>query len=104
MTRLLIIGSLSGELGQAARIANARGASLAQADGVASGLAHLRGEGADLVLAEVIHDLPWMLERLARSASRRRSSPAGWMRMPRRCCAPSAPVRASSCRCRPMPS
>ncbi|WP_421994811.1 sigma-54 dependent transcriptional regulator [Roseococcus sp.] len=65
MTRLLIIGSLAGELGQAARIANARGASLAQADGVVSGLGHLRGEGADLVLAEVIHDLPWMLERLA---------------------------------------
>lgn len=65
MTRLLIIGSLSGELGQAARIANARGAALAQADGVASGLAHLRGEGADLVLADVIHDLPWLLERLA---------------------------------------
>lgn len=65
MTRLLIIGSLSGELGQAARIANARGAALAQADGVASGLAHLRGEGADLVLADVIHDLPWLLERLS---------------------------------------
>jgi DNA-binding NtrC family response regulator len=65
MTRLLIIGSLSGELGQAARIANARGASLAQADGVASGLAHLRAEGADLALADVIHDLPWLLERLA---------------------------------------
>lgn len=65
MTRLLLIGSLSGELGQAARIANARGAALAQADGVASGLAHLRGEGADLVLADVIHDLPWLLERLA---------------------------------------
>jgi len=65
MTRLLLIGSLSGELGQAARIANARGAALAQADGVTSGLAHLRGEGADLVLAEVIHDLPWLLERMA---------------------------------------
>ncbi|WP_424814656.1 sigma 54-interacting transcriptional regulator [Roseococcus sp. YIM B11640] len=65
MTRLLLIGSLSGELGQAARIASARGAQLAQADGVSSGLAHLRAEGADLVLAEVIHDLPWLLERLA---------------------------------------
>ncbi|MBS7810585.1 sigma-54-dependent transcriptional regulator [Roseococcus pinisoli] len=65
MTRLLIIGSLSGELGQAARIANARGACLAQADGVASGLAHLRLEGADLVLADLRHDLPWLLERLA---------------------------------------
>jgi DNA-binding NtrC family response regulator len=65
MTRLLILGSLSGELGQAARIAQARGAALAQAEGVTGALDHLRGPGADLVLADVAHDLPWLLERLA---------------------------------------
>ncbi|MDB5413147.1 MAG: sigma-54-dependent Fis family transcriptional regulator [Rubritepida sp.] len=64
MTRLLIIGSLSGELGQAARIATARGAALAQVDGVTAGLEHLRGAGADLALADAVHDLPWLLERL----------------------------------------
>lgn len=64
MTRLLILGSLSGELGQAARLASARGAALVQAEGVTGALAQLRGMGADLVLADVTHDLPWLLERL----------------------------------------
>lgn len=65
MTRLLILGTLADELGQAARIAQARGAALAQAEGVAPALAHLRGAGADLVLADSAHDLPWLLERMA---------------------------------------
>jgi len=65
VTRLLILGSLAGELGQAARLAAARGAALAQAEGVTGALAQLRGAGADLVLADVAHDLPWLLERLA---------------------------------------
>ena len=65
MTRLLIIGSLGGELGQAARIASARGAQLAQVEGVTAGLERLRGAGADLILADAAHDLPWLLERLA---------------------------------------
>jgi DNA-binding NtrC family response regulator len=64
VTRLLILGSLSGELGQAARLASARGAALVQAEGVTGALAQLRGTGADLVLADVTHDLPWLLERL----------------------------------------
>ena len=50
MARILIIGSLEAELGIAARIAAARGARLAVAEGAAAGLARLRGEGADLVL------------------------------------------------------
>lgn len=65
MTRLLILGSLSGELGQAARLASARGAALVLAEGVTAALAQLRGTGADLVLGDVAHDLPWLLERLA---------------------------------------
>jgi two-component system, response regulator FlrC len=65
MTRLLIIGSLSGELGHAARIASARGAQLTQVEGVTAGLERLRGAGADLILADAAHDLPWLLERLA---------------------------------------
>ena len=64
MTRLLILGSLSGELGQAARIAAARGAALAVVEGVTGALEHLRGKGADLVLADAAHDLPWLLMRL----------------------------------------
>ncbi len=64
MTRVLIIGALDGELGQAARIAQTRGARLTQADGVTAGLARLRAEGADLVLCDLVHDVAWLLEQL----------------------------------------
>jgi two-component system response regulator FlrC len=65
MTRVLIIGALDGELGQAARIAQARGARLQQADGVAAGLARLRADGADLALCDLAHDVGWLVEQLA---------------------------------------
>ncbi len=42
--RVLIIGSLSGELGQAGRIAMARGAKLDQADDITGALARLRAD------------------------------------------------------------
>jgi DNA-binding NtrC family response regulator len=66
MARLLIVGSLEAELGQAARIAVARGARLAQADGVASAMARLRIEGADLILCDLAHDIAWLVQALAR--------------------------------------
>ncbi len=65
MMRLLVIGALAEELGQAARMAQARGARVTQAEGVAAGLARLRAEGADLVFCDLAHDLAWLLERLA---------------------------------------
>jgi DNA-binding NtrC family response regulator len=65
MTRLLVIGALTAELGQAARIAAARGARLLQAEGVAAGLGLLRAEGADLVFCDLAHDVPWLIGRLA---------------------------------------
>jgi DNA-binding NtrC family response regulator len=65
MTRLLIIGSLEAELGQAARIATARGARLRQADGATSGLAAARAEGFDLILCDVTHDVGWLVAALA---------------------------------------
>ncbi|MBP0494495.1 sigma-54-dependent transcriptional regulator [Pararoseomonas indoligenes] len=64
MTRLLIIGSLEAELGQAARIATSRGARLRQADGVTSGIAMARGEGFDLILCDVLHDVAWLVSCL----------------------------------------
>lgn len=64
MTRLLIVGSLEGELGQAARIARAGGARLAQADGVSTAIAHARAEGCDLVLCDVLHDVAWLVQAL----------------------------------------
>jgi len=52
--RLLIIGTLRGELITAAKIARERGASVAQVDGVEAALSHLRqGKGADLAMIDV---------------------------------------------------
>ncbi|MEO9190655.1 MAG: sigma-54 dependent transcriptional regulator [Acetobacteraceae bacterium] len=64
--RVLIIGSLSGELGQAGRIAIARGARLDQADDAAGALAHLRADARiDLVLCDVVHDVGAVVRALA---------------------------------------
>ena len=65
MARLLIIGTLEGELGAAARVAIARGARLAHAEGAAAGLARLRAEGADLALVDLRHDVAWLVQALA---------------------------------------
>ena len=56
--RVLIIGSLSGDLGQAARIAIGRGAKLDQADGLDAALSRLRADArVDVVLCELSHDI-----------------------------------------------
>jgi DNA-binding NtrC family response regulator len=64
--RVLIIGSLAAELGQAARIAMARGARLDQADDVETALALLRGDArVDLVLCDLAHDVGALVRALA---------------------------------------
>jgi DNA-binding NtrC family response regulator len=64
--RVLIIGSLAGELGQAARMAMARGARLDQADDVEAGLARLRADARfDLVLCDLAHDIGGLVAALA---------------------------------------
>jgi len=56
--RLLIVGTLKGELITAAKIARDRGAQVAQVDGVDSALGHLRaGRGADLLMVDVGLDI-----------------------------------------------
>jgi two-component system, response regulator FlrC len=56
--RLLIVGTLKGELITAAKIARDRGAQVAQVDGVDPALAHLRaGRGADLLMVDVGLDI-----------------------------------------------
>jgi DNA-binding NtrC family response regulator len=63
--RILIIGSLSAELGQAGRIAIARGAKLNQADDVGAALAMLRaGTGTDLVLCDVRLDVTTLVRSM----------------------------------------
>lgn len=55
---VLILGSLGGELGQAARIATARGAKLQQVDDERAALSRLRADAkVDLVLVELPHDV-----------------------------------------------
>ncbi|MDE2582862.1 MAG: sigma-54-dependent Fis family transcriptional regulator [Rhodospirillales bacterium] len=64
--RVLIIGSLAGELGQAGRIAMARGAQLDQADHAEAALARLRADArVDLVLCELSHDVGFVVRALA---------------------------------------
>jgi two-component system, response regulator FlrC len=56
--RLLIVGTLKGELITAAKIARERGAQVAQVDGVEGALTHLRaGRGADLLMVDVNLDI-----------------------------------------------
>jgi DNA-binding NtrC family response regulator len=64
--RVLIIGSLAGELGQAARLAIARGAKLDQADGIDAALVRLRIDArVDLVLCDLAHDIGGLVRALA---------------------------------------
>jgi len=63
--RLLIIGSMGGQIGAASKIAVQRGARVAQADDIAGGLNALRdGNGADLIMVDVILDVAELIEAL----------------------------------------
>ncbi|MBL4615197.1 MAG: sigma-54-dependent Fis family transcriptional regulator [Magnetovibrio sp.] len=56
--RLLIIGTLCGQVGAASQIAMARGAKVNHVDTIEAGISFLRtGRGADLVLADVQEDI-----------------------------------------------
>lgn len=64
--RLLIIGSLGGQIGAASQIAMRRGAKVTQANDVAGALALLRGgQGADLVMMDATLDVHKMIDALA---------------------------------------
>ncbi|WP_142848905.1 sigma-54 dependent transcriptional regulator [Telmatospirillum sp. J64-1] len=63
--RLLIIGSLEGQIGAASQIAMARGAKVTHAGDVISGLDVLRGAGADLVMVDVRCDIKQLIDSLA---------------------------------------
>lgn len=64
--RLLIIGALGGQIGAASQIAVARGAKVAQADTVESGLKVMRsGQGVDLVMVDVKMDVDDLIAAMA---------------------------------------
>ena len=63
--RLLIIGAMSGQIGAASKIAVSRGAQVAQADNIESGLEALRnGRGADLIMIDVALDVGQLIADL----------------------------------------
>ncbi len=63
--RLLILGTLNGQIGAASQIAIKRGAKVQQADTVAAGLELLRsGQGADLVMIDVVLDVAELIGAL----------------------------------------
>jgi DNA-binding NtrC family response regulator len=64
--RLLIIGSLNGQLTLATKYAMAKGAAVTHADGIDQALAVLRsGRGADLLMADVALDIADLVAKLA---------------------------------------
>ncbi len=63
--RLLIIGSLNGQIGAASQIAIERGATVAHVDDIDSALDTLRaGRGADMIMADTKLDIKDLVERL----------------------------------------
>jgi len=64
--RLLIVGSLNGQIGAASKIAIKRGAKVAHADDIDAALHALRsGQGADLVMIDDKLDIPQLIASLA---------------------------------------
>ncbi len=64
--RLLIVGSLNGQIGAASKIAIGRGAKVAHADDIDAALHALRsGQGADLVMIDDKLDIPRLIGSLA---------------------------------------
>ncbi len=63
--RVLIIGSLSGELGRAAQIAAKRGARVCQSDDVPAAMLRLRADPQDLVLCDVACGVAQLVRTLA---------------------------------------
>ncbi len=64
--RLLIVGSLNGQIGAASRMAMDRGAKVAQVPDIDAALHALRnGQGADLVMIDVALDVKRLVENLA---------------------------------------
>ncbi len=65
--RLLIIGSLNGQIGAASQIAIDRGATVAHVDSIDDALDSLRGgQGADMIMADAKLDLKDLIDRLTR--------------------------------------
>ncbi|MCK4938736.1 MAG: sigma-54-dependent Fis family transcriptional regulator, partial [Rhodospirillaceae bacterium] len=63
--RLLIIGTLDGQVGAASQIALKQGAKVQHVDNIDAGLDHLRaGRGSDLIMADVMLDVEALISSL----------------------------------------
>jgi two-component system response regulator FlrC len=62
--RLLIVGTLNGQLGAASQIAIERGAKVTHAPDIETALGTLRTRGADLMMVEVSLDIPGLIPKL----------------------------------------
>ena len=62
--RLLIVGTLEGQLGAASQIAMGHGAKVTHAPNTESALGILRNQGADLLMVEVSQDIPGLIPQL----------------------------------------
>ena len=62
--RLLIVGTLDGQLGAASQIAIERGAKVTHAPDTDLALSILRSRGADLLMVEVAQDIPALIPKL----------------------------------------
>lgn len=63
--RLLIIGTLNGQIGTATRIAVSNGAKVAHVEDISVGMDHLRsGRGADLIMIDVGLEISTLMDRL----------------------------------------
>ncbi|HEY1096758.1 MAG TPA: sigma-54 dependent transcriptional regulator [Alphaproteobacteria bacterium] len=62
--RLMIIGPLEGYISEAGKIALRKGVKVVHCESIAQGLAALRTQGSDLVMADVKMDIPYLMEQL----------------------------------------
>lgn len=63
--RLLIIGTLNGQIGAATRIAVSNGAKVSHVEDIAVGMDHLRsGRGADLIMIDVDLEISGLMDQL----------------------------------------
>jgi len=103
--RLLIVGSLGGQLTTASKIAMDKGASVTHAESNEQALAVLRsGRGADLIFVDVNLDIRDLVNRLDAEASMCRSWPAASPMTHARPYAPFMPVPKNTSRYRQIPN
>ena len=100
--RLIIVGSLKGQLITAAKIAVSQGAAVTHAESIEQALAVLRAKGGDLLMVDVEQPIAKLVAALDAERIRTPLVPAAPRRMPAPPSRRSRPARANMCLCRPI--